>query len=785
MTLEIAGVLTILVVALILFLTERIRMDLVALLVLGALALTGLVSPTQALSGFSSHAVVAIWAMFILSEGLSRTGVADFIGRGILRLTGKSESQTIIVIMVAGGGLSAFMNNIGVAALLLPVVMDIARKTGRPPSRLLLPLAYGTLLGGLTTLIGTPPNLLASEALREAGLKPFRLFDYTPVGLSVMVVGILFVAFWGRKLLPAVDPESESLPGKLQDLHEQYALGDLTFVLRLEQDSLLADISLRQSRLGSALGLHVIALIRDGRTRLAPEPGTVFKPGDRLVAQGRMERLNELRGWREFAIEPKSGDPRKLLTGDLRLAQVSLIPESSLIGKTLAETDFRNRFGVNVLLIRKKGGPADKGLLALHLQGGDRLLLHGPNEKLEDLEKSTSDFDQYQEASEADLIKLRGFKERIFDVTVPTDSFLDGKTLAQSRLGDAFGLRVLGLVRDGERKLLPEPQEEIRAGDILTIHGKPQDLKILRGLQKLRTEEKAPVDLRNLESEKVGLYEAILAPRSNLAGQTPRDLHFREKYGLQILAIWREGNPHRSNLRDMALRFGDAILLMGSREKLERLSQEPDFLILTGLEKPAVDRSKAPRAAIIMLAVLIPVLLGYLPISLAAVCGAALMVLFGCLKMEEAYVAIEWRAVFLIAGLLPLGVAMQQSGAAEFLAQGMVAALGDFGRWPVLIGLYLVTAVATTIIPTAALVVLMSPIVLKTCADMDISPYTGMMAIAMAASASFTSPISHPANILVMGPGGYRFIDYIKVGAPLSLVTFIIVMLTLPIFWSV
>lgn len=785
MTPEIAGVLAILAVALFLFLSERIRMDLVALLVLGSLALTGLVSPAQAFSGFSNPAVVTIWAMFILSEGLSRTGVADHIGRWILRLTGKSETRTIIVIMAAGGGLSAFMNNIGVAALLLPVVMDIARKTGRPPSRLLMPLAYGTLLGGLTTLIGTPPNLLASGALQEAGFTPFRLFDFTPVGLSVMVGGILFVAFIGRRLLPTVDPASDSLKDSPEGLREQYALGDRTFVLYLKEDSFLVGNTLGQSRLGSALGLHVIAFLRGGRTILAPDPEITFMAGDRLVAQGRMDRLDELRGWREFAINPEPGDPRDLLSGDMRLAQVSLGPESSLLGKTLAETDFKNRFGVNVLLIKKKAGEPESGIQDPRLQAGDRLLLHGPEEKLENLGQTAAEFEDFQAADEADLLKLRSFNERIFDVTVPADSFLAGKTLAQSRLGDAFGLRVLGLVRNGERILLPGPEQELIAGDLLMVHGTLRDLQILRGLQELKIEEETSVELRQLDSEKVGMVEVVLAPRSNLAGKTPKSLRFREKYGLQLLAIWREGRSYRSNLRDMALSFGDAILLTGPRERLDSLSDEPDFLVLTRREKPAVDTAKGPRAALIMMAVLIPVLAGFLPISLAAVCGAALMVLTGCLKMDDAYKAIEWRAVFLIAGMLPLGIAMQTSGAAEYLARGMVGFLGDFGPWPVLIGLYLVTAVATTIIPTAALVVLMAPIVLKSCADMGISPQAGMMAIAVAASASFTSPISHPANILVMGPGGYRFIDYLKLGIPLAVVTFLIAMLTLPIFWPI
>jgi di/tricarboxylate transporter len=188
-------------------------------------------------------------------------------------------------------------------------------------------------------------------------------------------------------------------------------------------------------------------------------------------------------------------------------------------------------------------------------------------------------------------------------------------------------------------------------------------------------------------------------------------------------------------------------------------------------------------AAAIMLGVVLSVLLGYAPISIAAVVGGSIMVLAGCLTMEQAYRAIDWRAIFLIAGMLPLGTAMQSTGAATYIADQVMAFLGDAGPWPVIMGLYIVTAMATMIIPTAALVVLMSPIVLSAMSDMGYAPETAMMAIAMAASASFTSPISHPANILVMGPGGYRFVDYLKVGVPLTIVVFIAVMILLPIFW--
>jgi di/tricarboxylate transporter len=202
MTPEIAFVLGILAVSLVLFISEIIRMDLVALLVLGALALTGLVTTDQAFDGFSNGAVITVWAMFILSEGLTRTGIADIIGRQVMRLGGRREFTMILVIMVTGAVLSAFMNNIGVAALMLPVVVEVARRTRIPASRLLMPLAYSTLLGGLTTLIGTPPNLLISESMTRFGLVPFKLFDFTPLGGAITAVGILFVALFGRFLLP-------------------------------------------------------------------------------------------------------------------------------------------------------------------------------------------------------------------------------------------------------------------------------------------------------------------------------------------------------------------------------------------------------------------------------------------------------------------------------------------------------------------------------------------------------------------------------------------------------
>jgi di/tricarboxylate transporter len=268
-----------------------------------------------------------------------------------------------------------------------------------------------------------------------------------------------------------------------------------------------------------------------------------------------------------------------------------------------------------------------------------------------------------------------------------------------------------------------------------------------------------------------------------LEGKTLRQINFREKFGLNVLALWRRGKAYQSNLRDTELQFGDALLLLGPRNKLQLLGREPDFIVLTEKAQEELRQAKMRISLLILACVLLPVILGWVQIYIAVVVGAALMVLTGCLTMEEAYRQIEWKAVFLIAGMLPLGIALDQTGAAKLIAEGVVALMGPLGPNAVMLGLILLTFLATCFVPTAALVVLLAPIVLNTAANMNLSPYGLIMGVSMAASASFTTPIAHPANILVMGPGGYRFGDYLKIGGLLTVVIAVVLFLVMPIFW--
>jgi di/tricarboxylate transporter len=778
LTTEIITILVILLIAVVLFISERLRVDLIALLILGSLAVTGMVTPTEALSGFSSPAVVTVWAVFILSGGLSRTGVANMVGRQILRLGGRNEVRLLVVIMVVAGVMSAFMNNVAVSALLLPVVINISRRTNQPPSKLLMPLAFGCLMGGMTTLIGTPSNILASDILRDYGLRPFQLFDYAPVGIIINLSGILFIALIGRHLLPARGISKEFHKPSKTKLDQVYAMEERMFCIQLPPKSRLEGKSLVQSRLGSALGLEVVGIIRDGETQLAPGADTLLRSGDRLLVTGVLDQMNKLQKWQHLVIEEDTLDISDLITGDNDILEIILSEKSRFLGKSLRQIGFRRRFNVNVLAIWKNGVPQRTRLVDIPLHRKTTFLIHGSQENLDTI-RSSPNFTVISDHPAREY-KLDGLLAKI---SFPDDSALVGTTLAESHLGSAFDLTVLNILREGSIHLTPNPTQILQVGDSLWIQGEMESLSVLSGLQELQIDQEIIPDLRELEDDKVGMVEAVISPRAKIGGKTLRELHFREKYGLNVLGIWRDSKAHRINLANMPLKMGDGLLLYGPRDRFRVLDIEPDFILLLEDGQEEFNFRKAPLAALIMLAVLLPVFMGWLPIAISAITGGALMVITGCLSMQDAYDHIKWRAVFLIAGMLPLGIAMENSGAARFIAQGVVDTIGGMGPVVMIAGVFLLTNVASQIMPNPVVIVLIAPIALNTAGDMGISPYAMMMAMAISASTSFMSPVGHPANLLVMSPGGYRFKDYIKVGLPLTLVVLVTTLLVLPFFW--
>jgi di/tricarboxylate transporter len=600
MTIEIAMVLAILAGAITLFVTEWLRMDLVALLVLLILALTGLVTPTQAFSGFSSSAVLTFGAIFVVSRGLLKTGVANVIGDRILKLAGDSEVRLIVALMVAVGLVSSVMNNIGATVVLLPAVISVARQTKISPAKLLFPLSMGSLLGGVVTLIGTPPNILVSDVMRQQGVGTFSFFDFTPLGLLSLGAGIAFMVLVGRHLLP---------------------------------DRPLED---------------------------------------------------------------------KLMTLQVLRQQV------------------------------------------------------------------------------AEAYQLR---ERLFEMRVLPHSPLVGQTIAESRFGQRLGLTILGITRDRDHKLAPSKDERLLADDLLLVKGKVEELVGGQLAQGVAVEREATLDIQDLQSEEIGVVEAVLAPRSRLVGKTLTEVNFRDLFGLMVLAIWREGHPRRTGLANLPLRFGDALLLQGPWDKIRLLQSNPDVLVLGAREPELIRTERAPLAVFILLFMLAPVVLGWLPITTAGLMGACLMVLSRCLTMEEAVESIEWSSILLIAGMLTLGTAMEATGAARFMAGLIVETVGGLGPFALLTGLCILTILLAEIMPSSALAVLIAPITIGAAQGIGANPRAFLMAVTIAISAGSITPVSHPAHALVMGPGGYRFSDYFKVGLPLNLVILAVTLLALPVFF--
>lgn len=583
--------------AMVLLLTERLRADLVALLVVVALGTSGVLTAEETFSGFSRSAVITLLSIFILAAGLERTGVTRRVGDLLVRVAGTSEQRLVMTVMIAGAFLSLAMNNIAAAAVLLPAVSGAAKRAGVNPSRLLMPLAFGTLLGGMATLL-TTANIVVSSLLRDRDLPGFGLLDFAPVGLPIVAAGVAYMALWGRRLLPARSP---------------------------------------------------VELYED------------------------MQRQEE----------------------------------------SLAEV--------------------------YHL--GETLSLAG----------------------------------------VPAGSPLVGQTLAGSRLREAHGVNVLAIEREGRILRAPAADQELRAQDVLLLSGELAEPGTDGGLDPLPPRHWRE---RDLESHSVVLVEAVLSPRSALIGRTLRETRFRDRYGMSVLAIWRAGRSLRTGLTDLPLQLGDGLLLQGERGRLPVLRAEPDLIVLDrGVDEPPPSRRRGWLALAIMLATLGVASVSHLGIAEVVLGGALLMILSGALSMDDAYQAIEWRSIFLVAGMLPLGTAMAKTGAADLITHGVLAVLGGWGPLAILAGLIALAILLNQAMSGAAVAAVMAPIAIQTAQRIGADPRSFAMGIALACSFAFLTPLGSPVNILVMGPGGYSFRDYFRVGLPLALLLFAVVLGLLPLVW--
>jgi di/tricarboxylate transporter len=600
MTSQIALTLAILAGTVALLVSDRLSSGVAALLALLTLVFTGLLTPAEALENLANPVVVSIGSIFVLSAALFQTGVASMLGRTMFRLAGDREWLLIVILMLSAALLSAFMNNVATTAVLMPAVVGIALTTNRSEACLLLPLALASSFGGTLTLIGSPPNLIASQALTEAGFGPFGLFEITPIGILNLLAAILYTVLLGRRLLPQ-----------------------------------------RPSR------------DRQRRPRLPSQ-----------------------------------------------------------------------------------------------------------------------------------LIKLYQVPERVYFCDVLPTSPLVGVTLDESHLGRDYGVTVLGILNGTSHKMAPSAATRIKVRDRLLVQGGPKRLERAsqeNGLNCTRAE----VSEAELLVGDVGVAEVTLTPRSPLVGKTLRELGFRERYGLTVVALWRGGDAIEWNISDEPLRQGDAFLVQGTWLNIRLLRQQPGFLLLSEHEEIPRRTRKAPWALAILIALVVTVIANILPLEIASLAAAVLTVITGCLRVEEAWEAVSWRVVFLIAGMLALSLAMQKTGAAQWIALTLLGPVATLGPLAVTAAQLLITGLLTLAISNHATAALVAPIAMNVALSHGIDPQPLLMAVAVGTTTALFTPFAHPSLILVMGPGGYRFKDYVRVGLPLSAIVFVTSLLGIALLYGV
>ena len=575
---------------------SHIAVELIALLILLVLNFSGIIDSGQALSGFSSTVVITLIGLFVITHALEETGVIQWVATKLNRIGGKSEVRLITLFMAAGAMLSLVMNNVAAGAVLLPAVVQVAQVSKVRASKLLIPMSFGTLIGGMATYL-TTANIVMSELLRDRGLPGLNMLDFIPTGGLIVIASVVYMVLVGRRLLP--ERESITQATTRENLQQTYKLDERMWSVRVSPKSRLANTRLSESKIGEELGLSVLA-ISHGRQKLLP-PGSdqMIYPGDQMVLLGRRERIEMLLEWGTELLNDE-------LTGQ----------------------------------------------------------------------------------------QIRNFH---FDLT-----------------------------------------------------------------------------------------EVIIPPRSTAIDRTLEQLTFRSRWGLTVIALWREGRSYRTDVGKMPLRVGDALLVAGHPARVQRLADNVNYIIPhRGYPSYTLRPDKAILSILITAIVVFIAILELLPLPEVMLSGAVAMVLTGCLEMRAFYEAIEWRVIFLIAGMLPLSIAMSETGLATRIGAELFMLLSGYSPRILIAGMFILSMLVTQIIGGQVSALIIGPIAINSALQMGIDPSAMAVAIAIACSTAFLTPIAHPVNILMMGPGGYNFGDFFKVGLGMTMVTLLTLLIAMDIFWNI
>lgn len=605
----------------------RYEADLVAVGSLLALYLSGVIDLAEAFSGFANSTVILIASLFIVGEALSRTGVTAYFGERLIGSARGKPIRLLVATMAATAILSGFISNSGTVATVMPAVVLAAWGVRSLPSAFLIPVAFAANVGGLLTLTGTPPNIIVSDALRNGGVDDFGFFEFSLIGIPLLVVVVVYMATIGRGLLPERGAENPPplLDLEMEELAELYSL------------------------------------------------------------QGELYRMRV----REF---------------------------SPLVGETLRSSDLGRRFGVAVLEIIEH--PDELGLLGQAMPG-----------------------------------PMRGRVEQ----------------MSHDEIG------------------LPDPEQVFEYNDVLIVSGSPEQVHELEVTMQLGVQrvDDAGTELTDLLSQEIGIAEVLLTPRSSYIGKVVAEGTVGRTFGVLVLGI-------RRGEREMAstdpLRFGDALLVRGTWDAIGRMAAEKrNFVVVGQPEELANQVSELNRKSWLSLGILVAMVVGMVtgvvPVVVAAMLAAGAMLITGCLTRTQAYRAVNWSTVILIGAMIPMAIALESTGGAAKVADFFVQTLGGLGPIQLLAGVILVTMAFSQVISNTAATVVMSPIALGAAAGLGIAPHPLMMGLAVGASAAFLTPIGTAPNLMVMAPGGYKFTDYTRVGAPLMVIVVSVSLFLIPLIW--
>jgi len=611
----------ILLLSVVFFVSGKVRSDLVALCALVLLLLFGILTPEEALTGFSSSVVIMMIGLFVVGGAIFKTGLAKMISSRILNLAGTNELKLFILIMLVTAAIGAFVSNTGTVALMLPIVVSMAASGNINTSRLLMPLAFASSMGGMMTLIGTPPNLVIHEELVKAGYKGLSFFTFAPIGIVCLTVGII-----------------------------------------------------------------------------------VLIPLSKIFLTKRADKKDK----------KKKNKSLKELAGEYRLSQnlyrVEVKDNSIMVGKTVQELGITQNYNVSILEIRRKSSTSKNFFKTMS-----------------------------QEVAEASSVILAG------DILYILGEFENAEHFAN----------------ETKSNLLDTHQTEGNVNNGST-----------------------------LEFNEIGIAEIVLMPNSGLINKPVKDSGFRENFGVNILGIQRKKQYILRNLKDEKMISGDVLLVQGNWANIARLGEDQSEWVVLG--QPLTEAAKvtlnhkAPVAALIMVLMVVTMMFDFIPVApvTAVIVAALLMVLTGCFRnVEEAYKTINWESIVLIAAMLPMSLALEKTGASQWVSNTLVNGLGGYEPYVLMAGIYFTTSLMTMFISNTATAVLLAPIAMSAAKQMEISPYPFMFAVAVGASMCFASPFSTPPNALVMGPGRYTFMDYIKVGLPLQLIMGIVMIFVLPLLF--